>query len=149
MLCLMRLIDTEGHLNASLLTSLRDRRRPMWLCSCVDLSRSWHCLTNSGGPGRDERGDLSHTTAPTAEVTLPTGSQLVSIRRSTVFRRILKPCAVLTALAAAVSVWNGAAPPALPRLALSPTAHNLLGEHRVFPRRTRSTLHADVWRVAH
>jgi len=54
-------------------------------------------------------------------------TNLISIRNSTVFRRIFKPCVVLTALAAALSIWNGMRPPHLPQLALASTAHNLLG----------------------
>lgn len=47
--------------------------------------------------------------------------------RSTVFRRIHKPCAVLTALAAALVAYNLWAPAAWVRLTLAPTAHTLLG----------------------
>ena len=47
--------------------------------------------------------------------------------RSTVFRRIHKPCAVITGLAAAIVAYNLWAPAAWLRLALAPTAHTLLG----------------------
>lgn len=54
-------------------------------------------------------------------------TNVLTMGKSTVFRRIQKPCFVLTALASALCLWNGFAPQHLPRLALAPTAHNLLG----------------------
>jgi len=54
-------------------------------------------------------------------------ANLVTIRTSTVFRRIYKPFMVLSLVATALTVWNGLAPSNLPRLQLAATAHNLLG----------------------
>lgn len=54
-------------------------------------------------------------------------TNVLTVGKSTVFRRIRKPCFVLTAFASVLCLWNGLAPSHLPRLALAPTAHNLLG----------------------
>lgn len=54
-------------------------------------------------------------------------TNVASIYESTVFRRIHKPCAVITALAAALVAYNLWAPAAWVRLVLAPTAHTLLG----------------------
>lgn len=43
------------------------------------------------------------------------------------FRRIWKPCAVITGLAAALVTYNLSKPAAWVLLALAPTAHTLLG----------------------